>query len=198
MKRILVTAVLAASLSFGSIAYAAADPAAAKTFIDSTATQVLTLVKNDALSKDQKQAKIESIFADKVDINYVAKFVLGKNWRTATPQQQQDYIAAYKPFILKNYAAKLTKYSGQTYTLKNARSDGDDNVVTMEIDDPNGQKVNVDYHLRNDTGSYKIVDIAVEGVSLLTTQRSEFNGIVENKGVDGLISALKSQVAAKQ
>lgn len=198
MKRILVTAALAASLAFSSIANAAPDPAAAKTFVDTVATQVLTLVKNETMSKDEKQAKIESIFSDKVDINFVAKYVLGASWRTATPQQQQDYIGAYKPFILKNYASKLTKYSGQTYTLKNARADGDDNVVTMEIDDPSGQKVNVDYHLRNDSGSFKIVDIAVEGVSLLQTQRSEFNGIVQNKGIDGLIAALKAQVAAKQ
>ena len=199
MKRFLVAATLAASISLSANAYASADPAAAKTFVDTTATQVLTLVKNDALSKDDKQAKIEAIFSDKVDIDFVAKFVLGKSWRTATPQQQQDYVAAYKPFILKNYAAKLTKYSGQTYTLKNARPDADANtaVVTMEIDDPNGQKVNVDYHLRDENG-FKIVDIAVEGVSLLTTQRSEFSGIVENKGVDGLIAALKQQVAAKQ
>ena len=196
MKRYCVTALLAASLAFSSIAQAA-DSGAAKSFIDTTATQVLTLVKNESLNKDQKQAKIESIFSDKVDINFVAKFVLGKSWRTATPQQQQEYIAAYKPFILKNYAAKLTKYSGQTYTLKNARTEGDDTVVTMEINDPDGQKVNVDYHLRNESG-FKIVDIAVEGVSLLTTQRSEFNGIIESKGVDGLIAALKAQVAAKQ
>ena len=196
MKRYCVTALLTASLAFSSIAQAT-DSGAAKSFIDTTATQVLTLVKNESLNKDQKQAKIESIFSDKVDINFVAKFVLGKSWRTATPQQQQEYIAAYKPFILKNYAAKLTKYSGQTYTLKNARTEGDDTVVTMEINDPDGQKVNVDYHLRNESG-FKIVDIAVEGVSLLTTQRSEFNGIIESKGVDGLIAALKAQVAAKQ
>ena len=200
MKRFLIAATAAASLVISAGANAAADPAGAKTFVDTTATQVLTLVKNDSLSKDEKQAKIEGIFADKVDINFVAKFVLGKSWRTATPQQQQDYIAAYKPFILKNYAAKLTKYSGQTYTLKNARPDADADtaVVTMEIDDPDGQKVNVDYHLRNDGGGFKIVDIAVEGVSLLTTQRSEFSGIIENKGVDGLIAALKTQVANKQ
>ena len=89
----------------------------------------------------------------------------------------------------------MTKYSGQTYTLKNARVDGDANVVTMEINDPNGQKVNVDYKLKGDS-NFKIIDIAVEGVSLLTTQRSEFNGIVERKGVDGLIDALKKQVAS--
>jgi len=91
----------------------------------------------------------------------------------------------------------LTKYSGQTYTLKNARADGDASVVTMEINDPDGQKINVDYRLRDDSGAFKIVDIAVEGVSLLSTQRSEFNGIIETKGVEGLTEALKKQVASK-
>ncbi|MFZ4540722.1 MAG: MlaC/ttg2D family ABC transporter substrate-binding protein [Rickettsiales bacterium] len=196
MKRFLLSAMLAASLVVSSAA-SAANSAAAKSFIDTVATQVLALVKDTNLSKGDKQEKIEALFSDKVDIDFVAKFVLGKHWRTATPQQQQDYVAAYKPFILKNYAGKLTKYSGQTYTLKNARAEGEQTVVTMEINDPNGQSVNVDYHLKGE-GSFKIVDIAVEGVSLLTTQRSEFNGIVENKGVDGLITALKNQVAGKK
>jgi phospholipid transport system substrate-binding protein len=193
MKRFLSALLLAATVAVSSSAHAA-NPTGAKKFVDTLATQVLTLVKDSGVSANEKKSKIESIFSDKVDIDFVAKFVLGKHWRTATPEQQSSYVAAYKPFILKNYASKLTKYSGQTYTLKNARADGDTNVVTMEINDPNGQKVNVDYKLKGDS-NFKIVDIAVEGVSLLTTQRSEFNGIVERKGVDGLIAALKKQVA---
>ncbi len=196
MNRIVISVLLAASLSISTAAFAA-NPASAKSFIDGLAVQVLTLVKSEAVSKSEKQSRIEALFADKVDINFVAKFVLGKHWRTATPQQQTAYVAAYKPFILKNYASKLTKYSGQTYTLKNTRVDGDASVVTMEIDDPDGQKINVDYRLRDDSGAFKIVDISVEGVSLLTTQRSEFNAIIENNDMDYLIDRLKKQVAAK-
>lgn len=192
MKRYLASLLVAAAVAVATPAIAA-NPAGAKAFIDKVAGQVLAIVKNEAASTAQKQAKLESLFTDKVDINFVAKFVLGKHWRTATPKQQQEYIAAYRPFILKNYAGRLAKYSGQTYTLKNARDDGDASVVTMAIHDTNGQDVLVDYRIKGD----KIVDIMVEGVSLLTTQRSEFNGIVENKGIDGLIEALKKQVANK-
>ena len=195
MKQFLSSLLLAVTLTVSQAAVAA-NPAGAKSFVDTLATQVLALVKDEGVSASDKKTKIESIFSDKVDIDFVAKFVLGKHWRAATPEQQTSYVGAYKPFILKNYAAKLTKYSGQTYTLKNARADGDASVVTMEINDPNGQKVNVDYKIKGDS-NFKIIDIAVEGVSLLTTQRSEFNGIVERKGLDGLIDALKKQVAAK-
>ncbi len=195
MKRFLSALLLAATVVVSSSAHAA-NPTGAKKFVDTLATQVLALVKDSGVSANEKKSKIETIFSDKVDIDFVAKFVLGKHWRVATPEQQASYVAAYKPFILKNYAGKLTKYSGQTYTLKNARADGDTNIVTMEINDPNGQKVNVDYKIKG-ASDFKIVDIAVEGVSLLTTQRSEFNGIVERKGIDGLIEALKKQVASK-
>jgi phospholipid transport system substrate-binding protein len=195
MKKFLLPLLAVLSMAFNA---QAADPVAAKAFVDTVASQVLTVVKDSGMSKDAKEAKLESIFSDKVDIDFIAKFVLAKNWRAATPAQQQAYLAAYKPFILKNYASRLTKYSGQTYTLKNQRDDGDAAVVTMEIIDPNGQNVDVDYRLRDEGGGkFRVVDIVVEGVSLLTTQRSEFSSIVDAHGMDYLTDRLKQQVAAQ-
>ncbi len=194
LRRLALT--LAITVGFAS-SVQAADADAAKKFVDTVAAQVIAIAKDSHASQADKQAKIETIFTDKVDISSIAKFVLGKNWRTATPDQQSAYVSAYKPFILKNYAQRLAKYSGETYTLKNAHPDGDAAVVTMAIHGADGQDVMVDYWLKGGSGAYKIVDIAVEGVSMRTTQRSEFNSIVENKGIDGLIEALKKQVAAK-
>ena len=197
MKRFLLNGLAIVCLCYGALAVAA-TPATVKSFIDDLATQVLTLVRDQSIPTEVKTQKIEALFSDKVDINFVAQFALGKYWREATPQQRTDYIAAYKPFILKNYASRLTRYSGQTYTLKNARNEGDVSIVTMEIIDPNGQNVMVEYRLREGgEGKFKIVDIIVEGVSLLTTQRTEFSSIVDQKGIDGLIDALKTQVASR-
>lgn len=164
----------------------------AKAYVDGVAKQVLAVVGSDASTLD-KQHKIESIFSDKVDIEFIAKFVLAKHWRTASAPQQQAYLGAYKPFILKNYASKLAKYSGQTYDIKNARADGDVSVVTMIVHDTDGKDIQIDYRLQGE----KIVDIVVENVSLLTTQRSEFNSVVESKGLDYLIDRLKQSAAAK-
>lgn len=175
----------------------AANPEAAKAFVDGFASKVLAIVSNESASRAEKQEKIEALFSDKVDMDYIAKFVLGPSWRTATPAQQKEYVGAYKPFILKNYSGRLTKYSGQTYTLKGARSEGDTAYVTMLINDPNGQNITLDYRLRDAGGAFKITDITVEGVSLLNTQRSEFKSVVNSKGIDGLIEALKKQVAAQ-
>ena len=194
MKRFFVAAAAALCL-ISSPVFAGGD--APSNFIDGLAQQVLSIVKSEG-DKDAKRQKIEAIFTDKVDMDFIARFVVGKSWRSATPAQQQAYIAAYKPFILKNYASRLTKYSGQTYSLKKSRSEEGSSIVTMEIADTNGQSFLVDYRLKAGGGGYKIQDIIVEGVSLLTTQRQEFASIIDQKGIDGLTDALKTQVASKQ
>lgn len=195
MKRF---ALAAAALLLTFTAARATESNPAQNFIDGLAQQVLEIAKNSDMDKSGKTKKIEALFTDKVDMDFIARFVVGKNWRTATPEQQQAYIAAYKPFILKNYAGRLTRYSGQTYSLKKTRAEGNSSIVTMEIADKNGQSFLVDYRLRDQGGSYKILDIIVEGVSLLATQRSEFASIIDQKGIEGLTEALKTQVASKE
>lgn len=196
MKTWIKTAFAATMLMVCATTAHAGSPADAQKFIDNVASQVLDVIKTGD-SKSTKLAKLETIFTGAVDIPYVGKYVLGRNWTGANPDQQKRYLAAYEPFVIKNYAGKLTKYSGQNYKLKNARGDDGQYVVTMEIVDPGNPSVFVDYTMREDGGSYKIIDIAVEGVSLRATQRSEFNSIVNNKGVDGLIAALEKQAARK-
>lgn len=190
----------AALLTFAclSVSFTAkAEEAGAKAFVDGLAKQVLAIVQNSAIDKATQTTKIESLFSNKVDINFVAKFALGQYWRQSTDAQRSAYIAAYKPFILKNYANRLTRYSGETYTLKQARQDGDAQMVTMVIHDPQGQDINVDYRLTGSGSNYRIIDIIVEGVSLLTTQRSEFKAVLDQKGVDGLTEILKAKVASQ-
>lgn len=196
MKTWIKTAFAAAMLMAAATTAHAGSPADAQKFIDGVASSVLDVIKTKD-STATKMGKLEGIFSNAVDIPYVGKYVLGRHWNSATPEQQKAYLAAYQPFVIKNYAGKLTKYSGQNYKLKNARGDDGQYVVTMEIVDPGNPSVFVDYTMREDAKAYKVIDIAVEGVSLRATQRSEFNSIVNSKGIDYLISALQKQAAKK-
>lgn len=193
MKHWILT--LLTAITFAAQAQAG-SPQDAQKFVDSVAGRVLEVIKTDD-SQSAKLTKLEGIFSGVVDIPFIGKYVLAKHWRAATPEQQQEYLAAYQPFVIKNYAGKLTKYSGQKYNLKKPRQAGSNYLVTMEIVDPGNPSVFVDYRLREDAGAYKIIDISVEGVSLVQTQRSEFGSIVDSKGMDYLISALKKQAAKK-
>ncbi|MBN8544124.1 MAG: ABC transporter substrate-binding protein [Alphaproteobacteria bacterium] len=193
MRRLL-GAVLALALS--AQAAQAGDAVAAKTYVDKIASQALAIVKTTD-AQPVKQAKLETLFKTIVDIPFIGRFVLGRHWNVATPVQQQAYLKAYEPFLMKGYVGRIAKYSGQSYKLGNAKQETDGSVVvTMEIVDPGKPSVFVDYRLRDEKTSFKVTDIVVEGVSLLNVQRSEFNSVVNSKGIDYLISALNKKVLA--
>jgi phospholipid transport system substrate-binding protein len=186
-----IVTVVATSLLLVGAAHAA-DAAGAKAFVNTLASDVLAIVTSKD-SKEAQQNKIVALIDDRIDIDFVAKFVLGKHWRTATEAQRTAYMDAYRPFLKSNYVSRLTKYSGQTYTLGTARADGDSFTVPMTIVDPAGTNVNMLYRVEANGKDYRVSDIVVEGVSLLSTQRSEFNSIVSNKGLDHLIQALQKR-----
>lgn len=175
-------------------AQAGAEANASK-FVDKVASDVLDIVTSEALDEEAKKDKINAIFLKIVDMDFVGKFVLGKHWRNADAGQRSKYMAAYKPFLINNYVSRITKYSGQSYKLGNTRKDSKDYLVRMDLIDPNGPNVIMDYRVRPQGGTFKVVDIVIESVSLLTTQRSEFNSVVDKKGLDYLIEALEKKVA---
>lgn len=195
IKRLFATAVLCVALAAPAHA---GDVDGAKTFVNSVATDVLGIVKKPT-SKELQQAELLGLIDARVDIDFVAKFALGKHWRTATEAQRADYLNAYRPFLKKNYVSRLTRYSGQTFKLGKGRADSDGSyVVNMDILDPQGANVVMVYRVVDaPKNGYRISDIVVEGVSLLSTQRSEFNSIVTSKGLDYLIEALKKRGTAK-
>ncbi len=171
---------------------------AARDFVNKVGNDSLDTLKSKTLSVEQKRVKLNGVFTDVVDVAYVAKFVLGRYWRTATPKQQQEYLKAYQPFLINNYVGRMTKFSGQTFTLTDSKPTEDGAVVGMILKTPDGSApdVLVNYRLNKVGSGFKVIDIVVEGVSLLNTQRSEFSSIVSNKGLDYLISALQKKAAS--
>ena len=169
-----------------------------KAFADKLAGNALVIVKNEKLSEAEKQSQLEALFKINVDIPWVAKFVMGKHWKAATEQQRSDYLSNYEKFILKNYTSKLTSYSGQEYKILDAKKDADgDYLLTMEVVSSNGDpNVLMDYRIRKVGTGFKIFDIIVEGVSMITTQRSEFGSVITNQGIEYLIEALKKKTAS--
>lgn len=193
-------------IAFGSLffvvlfsANAHADTNGAKQFIDHLGKQVLELAKDSGTSDNQKQQILKDIFFQNVDVDWIGRFVLGRFWRTASESQQQQYLNNYRNFISTNYTSRLRDYTGETYKITGSRDEGDGKYfVSMDIVRPNGQNVETNYKVKEENGSYKIVDIVVEGVSLITTQRSEFSSAVSRKGLDFLIEQLAKKAANPQ
>lgn len=179
-----------------SVTLVAADSAAegAKNFISSMGDRGINFLGNEGMSMEAKKAEFKSLLNESFDMNTIGRFALGTYWKSATPAQQQEYLKLFNKMIIKVYSKRFSDYKGQKFEVKSARKETDkDYVVTSFIVPTDGPQVQVDWRVRNKGGSYKVVDIIVEGVSMSMTQRADFASVIQRGGgnVDALLTHLR-------
>ncbi len=169
-----------------------------------TAEDVLATVKSDADIQAGNQDKIFALAEEKIVPNFnfdkVSRLVLGKNWTKATPEQKTAFQAEFRTLLIRTYATALSKYKNQTIDYKPLRmADGATSVsVKTAIVQPGGQPIAVDYSLEKKADAWKVYDIVIEGVSLVTNYRGQFAQEIRQNGLDSLIKKLgdKNKAAA--
>lgn len=148
--------------------------------------------------KVERRARFRSLLSEGFDLQTIGKFVLGRYWRSATPEQRDEYLGLFREFIVDTYAARFDSYAGETFEILQAVPvDGRDSVVNTNIHGSDGAAFRVDYRVRKNEDGYKIVDVMVEGVSLLATHRSETASVVNREGMSGLLAKLREQTATR-
>lgn len=186
-----IMAGLAAILFCMPVHAAAADEAGR--YMEQVGNQALAVIADKNLSKDQKQRKLEGVFSTNIDIPWVARFVMGRFWRQASEAQQTRYLTKYREFVTRHYTERFARYTGGYFTVTGVREDGKDEFLVnmqMRSDNSGDEPVLVDYRLRRNGKGFKIFDVIVEGVSMITTQRSEFASVISQHGIDYLIDRL--------
>lgn len=152
-------------------------------FISSMGDRGINFLGDTSLSESAKKAEFTKLLNDSFDMDTIARFSLGTYWNTATPAQKQEYLGLFKSMIVKVYSKRFSDYEGQKFEVETARQEnGKDSLVTSYIVPDNGAKVRVDWRVRNKGGSYKVVDIIVEGVSMSQTQRADFASVIQRGG----------------
>ncbi len=180
-------------LCFSVGAFAAEGPDA---LVKRTAEDVLAVVKNDKDIQAGNQQKIFALAEEKILPNFnfdrVSRLVLGKNWTNATPEQKAAFQAEFRTLLLRTYATALSKYKNQVIEYKPLRLDDGANTATVKtlILQPGGQPVAVDYALEKQTDAWKVYDIVIESVSLVTNYRGQFAQEIRQNGLDSLIKKL--------
>ncbi len=165
-------------------------------FVNTLGNKVLDLLKDKKISEPEKEAQLKNIFRENVDTDWIGQFVLGKFWREAKPEQQKRYLELYRDFLIESYTGRFKEYTGESFKITGSRDEGNNKfLLNTEIVRPNNPSVIVDYKVKTNNGSgFKVYDIVVEGVSLITTQRSEFTSVVSKNGLDALINALEKRL----
>ncbi len=166
----------------------------ASAFIADLAGRAIGILQSSGENIENREAQFRSLLSSGFDMPFIARFVLGKHWRKATPQQRADYQALFTEFLLKSYSRRMGGYAGETFTVTAAKPAGKkDIMVKTRIVQPGGPPIKADWRVRPQNGQYKIIDIMVEGISMAVTQRSEFNAVIRQRGIQGLLQALRAR-----
>ena len=158
------------------------------------------MLADNSRTEQQREAEFRRLFDSGFDLDTISRLVLGRFWREATDAQKQEFRSLFETYVVKSYVVRLGHYDGETFKVGAARSGEDgDAMVQSEIDRPNGPPIKVEWRTRKEAGGYRIVDVAVDGVSMMQTQREEFATVIQNGGgkVDALLARLRQQTTTK-
>ncbi len=170
---------------------------AAKKYIEDLGNQALGIIKNPSTPPAVKSAKLGDLVKQSVDVDWISKFVLGRHIRTINEDQKRRYTQAYSEFLAKNYTSKFNEYTTAVFKVVSSTKSADKEYIVKTVISKQGDPdVLVDYRVsERGANSFKIIDMSVEGISLLTTQRSEFNSVITRSGIEEFIKMLKNKAA---
>ena len=193
-RRILLTAIVVLWIGAGGFAEAAMQPGAASLFIRQLGDQAIAALRAPGASLEAREAQFRKLLSEGFDLAFIGRFVLGRHWRKATPEQRTDYMALFSEYVLQTYSSRLGGYAGETMAILSERPAGTkDMLVSTRIERPSGPPILANWRVRTSGERYRVIDIMVEGVSMVVTQRSEFAAVVQRHGLQGLIEVLRAR-----
>lgn len=198
MQRILSFVIGFLLVASVSAAYAANDTLHARQFISNIGQKVIYSLKYEEASKQEREQLLEGILTENFDVKSIGHFVLGRYVRTASESQINEFIGVFQDYIMALYTKQFNHYSGEEFIVKRGFVDGRTKqlLVFAEIRSQNKEPINLSFQLIKKNGNFKIVDVKIQGISMLVTLRSDFTGFLNtnNGNVDNLIDALKIKI----
>jgi len=160
--------------------------------------EVLTAIKSDkqlAAGDKQKALKLaEEKVLPYIDFEEATRLAVGRAWSQATPEQRKKLVAEFRNMLVRTYSNAIEAYEGQTLKVLPSRggkqAGNDEATVRAQFVRAGGKPLPIEFQMRKTGSTWKVFDIAVEGISLVLTYRSEFDAVVKQEGIDGLIKRL--------
>ena len=174
----------------------AADIVPPDVLVRDVTNEVLEIIKEDRDIQAGDRKKILDLVEVKIlpHFNFarITQLAVGKNWRSATPEQRQALVNAFRTLLVRTYSSALATYRNQTSAVKptDVKPGDNDTVVKVQINQPSGQPLTIDYSMEKTPQGWKVYDVVVAGISLVTSYRSSFNNEINRSGIDGLIKTL--------
>ena len=183
LAALFIAALVAAGLPPG-LARADEFGAGAKKFIEILTSDAISMLTVEDISKTERADRFRRLMNENFAIKGIAKFVIGRHWRKATESEKKEYLQLFEDLLVDTYADRFAKYSGEKLLVNKSevRGKGDALVHTIMIRVDGAKPLKVTWRVRGKNGIYKIVDIMVEGISMVVTQKSEFASFIQKNG----------------
>jgi phospholipid transport system substrate-binding protein len=192
MRRFLMSMLLTAGLA----TFAVHAQEAPDALIKRVASDVVATLKTDKDIQAGNKKKLYDLVDAKIAGNFnfirMTALAMGRNWKKATPEEQRALADEFKALLIRTYSGALSNYQNHVMDFKPLRMQPADTDVTVRtsVTAPGGQPIPIDYSLEKTEGGWKAYDVIVGGVSLVTNYREEFNNVIRDSGVDGLVKTL--------
>lgn len=183
------------------VSIAQAEMIAPDVLITSTVKDVTTIIKQDKEIQMGNQKKIFALVDAKIvphfDFARMTQLAVGKHWRTATPEQKQALIVEFRNMLVRTYTKAFTLYRDQTIEVKPLKVAANATEVTVKssIVKQGAQAIPVEYEMEKTADDWKVFDVTIEGVSMVTSYRGTFASQIQQSGIDGLIKTLSDKNA---
>ena len=200
MKKLVATALFILGV-YAAPAMAEVNAAQAQKFVEDVTNDGIENIINANVSQKEKDKRFATLFNNALDMKFIGQFVLGRYWRTATPEQRDAFIKAYREMNIKTWSKRFDEFKGRNFKFIGTTPSNSANqiFVNSEVPMPEGQPAKVVWRVKKTGDTFKIVDIIIENVSLAITARNEYSAYIKKSpnGVDDLIKDLQQKVADK-
>jgi phospholipid transport system substrate-binding protein len=192
---------LLAALAFSALALVAGPAAAAAemapdALVRKSIDEVIALIKADKELQGGNPQKLYALVEEKVlphfDFTRMTRLAVGRNWAQASDAQKASLTREFQTLLVRTYSTSLSQYRDQTIDVRPAKvAAGDkETFVKTVVKQPGGPSIPIDYGMELTDKGWKVYDVVVDGVSLVTTYRGSFNEQIQKSGIDGLVKTL--------
>ncbi len=155
-------------------------------FVKSFADSAISILSNESISDNERTSSFTELVMSSIDLNLISKFVLSKAWKNASDEQKEAYLIAFKDYFVSSYANRLDQYAGEKVDVVGSQEAGKYVIVESNIirEGTDTLKINLKWRLLNKDNQIKIIDLNIEGISLVIAQREEFQSFLANNNYD--------------
>lgn len=177
-------------------AFAAADSESRK-FIQQLADTAMNTVAVKGLSDPERAARFRSLFVNNFDLPEICKLVLGRYWRSASAEQRAEFQKLFEDVQVYTWTRRFKEYSGETLDISGVETEASgDFMVVSQIRRQNLGPINLSWRLHQEAGVFRVIDIIVEGASMILTYRSDYSGVLASQGgkLDALLGSMRQKI----